>query len=73
MSLHNYIVSLSTAKERRLHIQQEFDSHNISFKFFDAITPGNALDRAMQEFVPSLAVSYFSPGEKACFMSHVLL
>lgn len=73
MSLHNYIVSLLTAKERRLHIQQEFDSHSIPFKFFDAITPGNALDKAMQEFVPSLAVSHFSPGEKACFMSHVLL
>lgn len=73
MSLQNYVISLPNAQERRLYIQQEFEKHNISFNFFDAAAPGENLNKLMQESAPALALSLFSPGEKACFMSHVLL
>ena len=35
----NFVISLASAKERRLHIINEFEAQNIEFYFFDAIQP----------------------------------
>ncbi|EGZ49375.1 glycosyltransferase family 25 protein [Neisseria wadsworthii] len=72
--LHNFVISISSAYDRRNHIQQEFSAQNIPFEFFDAMTPCPQLDQAIQRFVPNLAQhQYQISGEKACFMSHILL
>lgn len=72
--LKNFVISMTSAEQRREHIRREFGNHNIPFEFFDAITPGATLDNAIAQFVPNLSnVDHLSNGEKACFMSHVLL
>ncbi len=72
--LKNFVISMTSAEHRREHIRREFGNHNISFEFFDAITPGITLDNAIAQFAPNLSnVHHLSNGEKACFMSHVLL
>ncbi len=72
--LKNFVISMTSAEQRREHIRREFGKHNIAFEFFDAITPSIGLDKAITQFVPNLAnVNSLSNGEKACFMSHVLL
>ncbi len=72
--LKNFVISMTSAEQRREHIRREFGKHNIAFEFFDAITPGDALDKTIAEFAPNLInVHSLSNGEKACFMSHVLL
>ena len=35
----NYVISLSSASQRREHIIKEFGKHHIPFEFYDAITP----------------------------------
>lgn len=72
--LHNFVISMTTAKQRREHIRQEFGKYNIPFEFFDAVTPEMHLNTSIQQFVPNLAnQDKLSKGEKGCFMSHVLL
>lgn len=64
------VISLSTALERRKHIQTEFGNQNINFEFFDALTPDLAFPLAQQlglKFNPVI----LTKGELACFMSHV--
>lgn len=64
------VISLSTALERRKHIQTEFGNQNINFEFFDALTPDLAYPLAQQlglKFNPEI----LTKGELACFMSHV--
>src|SRR5690606_8585679 len=64
------VISLSTALERRKHIQTEFGNQNINFEFFDALTPDLAFPLAQQlglKFNPEI----LTKGELACFMSHV--
>ncbi len=68
----NYVISLSSADQRREHIKQEFDKKEVAFEFFDALTPNTALP-----FVKSLGLkvdrSCLTDGEIACLMSHVSL
>lgn len=64
------VISLSTALERRKHIQTEFGNQNINFEFFDALTPDLAFPLAQHlglKFNPEI----LTKGELACFMSHV--
>lgn len=69
-----YVISLKTATARREHITKEFTQEGIPFEFFDAITPGESLDASISALVPNLAQQHkLSLGEKACFMSHVVL
>lgn len=70
---HNYVISLTTAKERREHIIQEFGKQDIPFIFFDAINPSLELNKHIERLCPILAKSGLSEGEKACFISHLLL
>ncbi len=69
----NYVISLTTATQRRKHIQKEFDLHNVSFKFYDALMPSEKLGQLIQTYLPNLAHTKLSEGEKACFMSHYML
>lgn len=67
-----FVISLSTASQRRQHINQEFAKKNLDFKFFDALTPEPA-----GEFANQLGLriddTILTKGELACFMSHVYL
>jgi glycosyl transferase family 25 len=67
-----FVISLSTASQRRQHINQEFAKKNLDFTFFDALTPEPA-----GEFANQLGLrvddTLLTKGEIACFMSHVFL
>lgn len=65
-----YVISLTKAHERRAHIDQEFSKQNISFQFFDALTPDLALPFA-QQLGLNFNAETLTKGELACFMSHV--
>ena len=66
------VISLSSALERREHIIKEFSQKEVSFEFFDALTPDPA-----HSFASTLKLKIdeqcLTRGEVACFMSHVYL
>lgn len=66
----NFVISLSSAKDRRLHIEDEFSAKNISYHFFDAIQPNHISSMEAKTGI-SLLESGLTAGEKACFFSHV--
>jgi len=68
--MKNIVISLKTATARREHIVQEFGKQNIEFEFFDALTPDLARPLAEQMQL-NIHDDFLSPGELACFMSHV--
>lgn len=68
--MQNYVISLKSALERRQHIELEFSKNNIEFNFFDAITPDQAQQIAENLF-PMCDLTYLSPVELACFISHI--
>lgn len=65
-----FVISLTKAHERRVHIQQEFGKQNIDFQFFDALTPDLALPFS-QQLGLNFNSDILTQGELACFMSHV--
>ncbi|MFK3619440.1 glycosyltransferase family 25 protein [Pasteurella multocida] len=73
MSGEHYVISLSSAVERRQHIRNQFSQKNIPFQFFDAVSPSPLLDQLVLQFFPRLAESSLTGGEKACFISHLSL
>ncbi|OOS20562.1 glycosyltransferase family 25 protein [Moraxella pluranimalium] len=70
--MKNYVLSLTTATERRNHIKAEFAKQSIEFEFFDAITPEQVNALADQYHIP-IKDARLSAGEQACFMSHVVM
>lgn len=68
--MKSLVISLKTATERREHIERQFSQQQIQYEFFDALTPDLAAPLAgkMQLKVDE---QFLSPGELACFMSHV--
>lgn len=70
--MKNYVISLSKAHHRRMHIQKEFAKQGVCFEFFDAIRPEQVDDLACRHQI-KLHTSALSAGEKACLMSHVVL
>lgn len=64
------VISLSSAIDRRQHIQSEFDKHNIDYEFFDALTPDIAISYT-QTLGLDLSSTHLTQGEIACMMSHV--
>ena len=68
--MQNLVISLKTAIDRRKHIEEQFESKNIAFQFFDALTPDLARPLA-EKMKLNISNEYLSPGELACFMSHV--
>ena len=70
--MHNYVISLISADQRREHIKQQFDKKEVDFKFFDAVTPALALSLS-KDMGLNYNEKYLTEGELACFMSHVSL
>lgn len=68
--LQSLVISLKTASDRRKHIEAQFGRQNINFQFFDALTPNLARPLA-EKMGLNISDEYLSPGELACFMSHV--
>lgn len=68
-----FVISLEMNNEkRRTHIQNEFAKHNISFKFFNAITPSQ-LPEVTSKFNINTDNSPLTQGELACLFSHLSL
>lgn len=70
--MKKFVVSLSSAVERRQHISAQFEKQGIEFSFFDAVTPDIAASDA-QFMNLSVHENHIARGELACFMSHVHL
>ena len=70
--MKKFVISLSTATERREHIFREFSKKSINFDFFDALTPEPAAIFA-KELNLKINEQSLTKGEVACFMSHVFL
>lgn len=70
--MKNYVISLTTAKERRAHIIKEFGKQGVDFEFFDAITP-EQLPSLAKKFHINIENSPLTQGELACLFSHVCL
>lgn len=63
----NYVISLTSAYQRREHIQKEFSQQNIPFEFFDALKPSKELTSLMEKFIPNLLHAKLTEGEKSMF------
>lgn len=70
--MKNYVISLTTASERRAHIAQELGKQSIPFNFFDAITPTQVKDLATK-FQINIDNANLTQGELACLFSHICL
>ena len=70
--MKNYVISLTTAHDRRTHITAEFGKQGIDFEFFDAITP-DQVPLLAQKFNINIQNSVLTQGELACLFSHVCL
>ena len=68
--LKNFVISLSSALERRHHIAQVFNEQGIDFEFFDAITPEKAYD-LKEKYFPECCSDNISAADLACAMSHI--
>lgn len=71
----NYVISLTNAQERRAHITQEFGKRDISFSFFDAITP-DLIEETAKKFNITFdrsSKATLCDGEIACALSHIVL
>ncbi|MBJ9952873.1 MULTISPECIES: glycosyltransferase family 25 protein [unclassified Acinetobacter] len=70
--MKKFVISLSTAQERRKHIVAEFTKQEVDFEFFDAITPVNinlmASQLGLVEFTTDL-----HENEVGCLLSHMIL
>lgn len=74
MLLHNFVISLATAEDRRAHIINEFGKLGIEFQFFDAITADTLAIHCESLGLNHIFVSdQLSNGEKGCFISHAYL
>lgn len=72
--MKNFVISLTSATDRRQHIINEFGKQNIPFEFFDAITPPlSRLKDLAQEFNVDINNCTLTEPELACFFSHVCL
>lgn len=71
IKMQNFIISLTdNNKKRKDHIRCEFSKQNISFEFFDAITP-NQSDRIILSHNLKIS-SNLTRGEIAFFLSHYM-
>uniref|UniRef100_A5WE45 Glycosyl transferase, family 25 n=1 Tax=Psychrobacter sp. (strain PRwf-1) TaxID=349106 RepID=A5WE45_PSYWF len=66
------VISLSSATDRRQHIESEFAKHQVDYEFFDALTPDVATPYA-KKLGLDVSSANLTPGEVACMMSHVAL
>lgn len=72
--MNSYVISLSSEKERRSHIINEFHKCKVNFEFFDAYSPSEKMDSVILELIPELGKNTsLTQGEKGCFLSHFAL
>ncbi|MUG31811.1 glycosyltransferase family 25 protein [Psychrobacter sanguinis] len=70
--MKNYVISLSSATDRREHIKKEFGKQQVDFEFFNALTPEMAKQYITDNALPfQLEPDHLTPVELACMMSHV--
>ncbi len=70
--MKSFVISLSSASDRRTHISNEFAKQDIKFDFFDAVTPVT-IDGTAQFLGLNIAEADLHPKEIACLLSHVAL
>ncbi|MBC9229430.1 glycosyltransferase family 25 protein [bacterium SPL81] len=70
--MENFVISLKSASDRRMHINDQFKDKNISFQFFDAIEPLQ-IDKQAEKINFTIRQGDLSRNELACLMSHVSL
>ncbi|MCL1622717.1 glycosyltransferase family 25 protein [Moraxella sp. Tifton1] len=71
--MNNHVISLTTASQRREHINHEFGKHCIDFEFFDAVTPSSLKDTAQRLDIDLNSKHQLSEYELSCLCSHVCL
>ncbi|WP_323841349.1 MULTISPECIES: glycosyltransferase family 25 protein [unclassified Moraxella] len=71
--MKNYVISLTTANDRRTHICQEFGKQGIDFEFFDAVTPNQLVETAQSLKIDLNKNQLLSNNELACLLSHISL
>ncbi|MCX5466767.1 glycosyltransferase family 25 protein [Acinetobacter nematophilus] len=70
--MKKFVISLSTAQERRKHIVAEFTKQEVDFEFFDAITPVNINLMASQLGLIGFTTDLHE-NEVGCLLSHMTL
>jgi glycosyl transferase family 25 len=70
--MKNYVISLSTALERRANIERGFSAKRVEFAFFDAVTPAT-VDAAARALGLDAGRTQLHPLELACLLSHASL
>jgi glycosyl transferase, family 25 len=70
--MKNYVISLSSAQQRRAHIQSEFSRRAVEFEFFDAVAPATVEATARVLGLDSTRTQLHQR-EVACLLSHVAL
>ena len=70
--LENYVISLTTAHDRKAHIREQFNLKNIEFNFFDAVTPDN-VEAVAWNLNFQIKNNILTVNELACFLSHFSL
>ena len=63
------IISLDNAHDRRQHIKEQFDTHNISYEFFNAVN-ATEIDTVAEKLNISITNTRLGKNEIACFLSH---
>ena len=72
--MRNFVISLTSAHERREHIRKEFEKHNVKFEFFDALTPESANGYLQDNSVIfENEPEHLTPVELACMLSHIAI
>lgn len=67
-----YVISMSDAIKRRLHIAHEFSRFNLSYQFFDGLDKAAGLRKA-NELGICIDTKKLTAGEIGCMMSHISL
>ena len=70
--MNNFVISLTSATDRREHITHAFQQQVIDFLFFDAVTT-DQIDSISEELQVQVSRQYLSPIEIACLLSHLKL
>jgi glycosyl transferase, family 25 len=70
--MHIYIISLEREQQRRAHIVEQFSNQNISFEFFNAITPAT-IEHIKGELGLGHCTTTLHQKEVACLLSHALM
>lgn len=70
--MENFVISLKSATDRRIHIEEQFGKKEIAFDFFDAIEPSQ-IDTQAEKIGFTIRQGDLSRNELACLLSHVSL